>query len=180
MTNEIVIGQTPLSVEWPDSLKVSMEQCEQNMYSRSARMARALERDLLTFAIEYKTKRIYSLQFEETTYSTTKIAWSTYWKNFDFEHRAEAFHAMKELKNRGMDSKVVIYNPGRLLRLREPITEISGYAYKNLDLIQEYIKIMKEAIYGNTYSRSGIRSSIITGSKEQMQDQKTETSIQRP
>lgn len=146
------------NVTWPEEYEKQLEEIErqsaieQKKFHESAlKFAGVFEKDLLTFAIEHKTWRVYSLQYEDECFSENSIRLDHYWYNFDFEHRAEAYSRLRGMKYCGINAKIVIY---RLNKCVEKIKEeaegrpLYEFLFKphsvNFDLWLDYIETMEK------------------------------------
>lgn len=124
----------------------------QNKIHESAlKFGRAFEKDLLTFAIDHKTWRVYSVQYDNEKRSENSIRLDHYWYNFDFEHRAEAYALLRDMKYCGINAKIVIYRLNKCVeKIKEeaegrPLYEfLFGPHSINFDLWIDYIEIMEK------------------------------------
>ena len=120
------------------------------MHDSALRFAAAFEKELLTFAIEHKTGRVYSVQYDDEHRSDNSIRLDHYWRNFDFEHRAEAYSCLRSMTYCGFNAKVVIY------RLNKAVEKIKEEAEGrplflfiphsvNFELFMKYVEVMEGA-----------------------------------
>lgn len=138
-----------LEVQWQEIERQSAI-AQKKIHDSALRLADAFEKDLLTFAIEHKTGRVYSVQYDDEHRSDNSIRLDHYWRHFDFEHRAEAFSCLRSMKYCGFNAKVVIY------RLNKAVEKIKEEAEGrplflfiqqsvNFELYMKYIEVMEEA-----------------------------------
>ena len=141
-----------LEVQWQEIERQSAI-AQKKMHDSYLRLAGAFEKDLLTFAIEHKTGRVYSVQYDDEHRSDNSIRLDHYWRHFDFEHRAEAFACQRSMKYCGFNARVVIYRLNKaveefkkLYMKDDPLFErIYPPRNENFKLYMKYIEVMEEA-----------------------------------
>lgn len=152
---DIIVAKIPpeelkkLEVQWQE-LERQTAIVRKKRHDAALRLAGEFEKDLLTFAIEHKTGRVYSVQYDDEHRSDNSIRLDHYWRHFDFEHRAEAFSCLRSMTYCGFNAKVVIY------RLNKAVEKIKEEAEGrplflfiphsvNFELFMKYIEVMEEA-----------------------------------
>lgn len=140
-----------LEVQWQEIERQSAIVLKKRL-DAAANLKAAFEKDLLTFAIEHKTGRVYSVQYDDEHRSDNSIRLDHYWRHFDFEHRAEAFSCLRSMTYCGFNAKVVIYRLNKAVeKIKEeaegrPLYEFLFRPHSvNFELYMKYIEVMEEA-----------------------------------
>ena len=133
-------------------IKRQSAMAHKKIHDSALRFADAFEKDLLTFAIEHKTGRVYSVQYDDEHRSDNSIRMDHYWRNFDFEHRAEAYSCQRSMRYCGFNAKVVIYRLNKVVeRIKEeaegrPLYECLFRPNRaNFELYMKYVEVMEGA-----------------------------------
>lgn len=108
---------------------------------RSEQIALDYERNVLMFAVVFKTRRVYVTRWTTTVQRNDETCFRLDWnyKLFSFENRDEAF---KEAKKH-VDGTVTIYDLSRLAKMPDEVFH-NLYSSKNLPIAEIFRDTFKE------------------------------------
>lgn len=111
------------------------------MHKLSEQIALDYERNVLMFAIVFKTRRVYVTRWTSTVQRNNGTCFRLDWnyKLFSFENRDEAFKEAKKHE----DATVTIYDLSRLVKMPDEVFH-NLYSSKNLPIAEIFRDTFKE------------------------------------